>query len=111
MATRSSVREQLKMAKGKLKQFEGRLREVEGRLKTLRSQAERAGGEARVRFTRAERQVRQTIDATLKNVDVAVKALEPRARKALEQTRLVARGVQAGIRAGSATYREKRRKG
>jgi len=109
MANRLKVRERLQMAKGKLQVYEGRLREIEGRLKVLRGQAEQAGGQARIRFTRAERQVRATIDTTLKNLDGAVKALEPRVRKALDQTRVVARGVQAGIRAGAAKYRGTRR--
>ncbi|MBI2216496.1 MAG: hypothetical protein HYU51_04285 [Candidatus Rokubacteria bacterium] len=50
------------------------------------------------------------LQRALASVERAMKSLEPRVRRAVEQTQVVARGVRAGIRAGAARYRGSRSK-
>jgi hypothetical protein len=106
MADRWNVRERLQAARGKLQKYEGRVKELEGRLKLIRGHAEDASGTARVRLRRAERDLRGTIDTTIKRLNVVLDTVEPHARRALAQTQQLARGVKAGVRAGAAKYRE-----
>lgn len=106
MADRWNVRERLQVARGKLRQYEGRVKELEGRLKVIRGHAEEATGNAKIRLRRAERDLRGTIDTTIKRLNVVLDAAEPHARRALAQTQQLARSVQAGVRAGTAKYRE-----
>ena len=110
MADRWNVRERLQTAKERLRDYEGVLKELDSRLKVLRGQADDASGAAKVRFRRAERDVRAAIQTTLTRLDATLKTLEPHARRALQDTKVIARGLQAGVRAGAAKYRETTRK-
>ena len=60
--------------------------------------------------SRAERDARAAIQTTLARLDATLKTLEPRARRALAETKTIARGLRAGVRAGAAKYRETARK-
>jgi hypothetical protein len=110
MAERWNIRERLETAKSKLRDDEGRVKELEGRLKVIRANAEDATGKAKVQLGRAERDVRDTIDTTLKRLNTALDGLEPRVRRALAQTKNAARGVRAGVRAGAQHYRQSSKK-
>ena len=110
MADRWNVRERLQTAKERLRDYEGVLKELERRRKVLRGQADQATGTAKVQFRRAEKDVRAAIQTTLTRLDATLKTVEPHARRALEDTKLIARGLQAGVRAGAAKYRETSRR-
>ena len=110
MKSRMNVRARLQIARGKFLEYEGRLKELEGWLKVIRGQARQASGRARLRLERLERQLRGTIDSTLKSFDGVMKNLEPRVRRSLDETKALARGLRAGIKAGAAAYRRSRRK-
>jgi hypothetical protein len=110
MATLQAVREKLRVAKGRLHEYEGHLRKLEGRLTVLRGQATQARGGTRQRLLQLERQLRVTLDATLRTVDQVTKALDPRVRRLLAHADVLQRGVKAGIKAGTATYRRMRPK-
>ncbi len=105
-----NMQDRLRTVKGRLTAYEGRLKELEVRLKTLRGQAAQAQGRAKAQLVTADKQVRATIDATLKRMDGVIKDFEPRVRRAIEQTRRVERGVRVGIKRGAATYRQSGRK-
>lgn len=104
------MRQRVRTAAERLRGYEGRLKDIEARLKMLRTQAQDAGGRARVRFSGAERQIRATMDTTVKRVDEVIKTLQPRLRRAAEQTKNAQRALRAGIKAAAARYRESRRK-
>jgi len=106
----TTMRERIRTAAEQLRRYEGRLKDLEGRLTTLRAQAQEAGGRARVRFSGTEKQIRAAMDTTLKRLDEVVKRLEPRMRRAVEQTQVARRALRAGIKAAAATYRESQRK-
>jgi hypothetical protein len=108
MRTPATVRERLRVAKGRLHEYEGRLRKLEGQLKILRGQAEQARGHLRLRMLRGERQVRLALDVALRAVDEATRRLEPRLRLALQRGDAVRRGIEAGIKTGAAEYRRTR---
>ena len=110
MRTPPTVRERLRIARGRLREYEGSLRRLEGRLTTLRGQAEQVRGRARLRLLRMERQIRATLDATLETVDRTTKTLEPRVQRALDQANALRRGIEAGIKEGTKTYRRARPK-
>jgi hypothetical protein len=110
MKDRLNVNARLQIAKGKFREYEGRLKQLEGRLTVIQGRAQQTTGRARVRLQRLERDVRSTIDATLARVDGLMKAVEPRVRRSLAQTKALERGVRAGIRAGAAAYRRSRPK-
>jgi len=105
-----NMQDRLRTVKGRLTAYEGRLKELEGRLKTLRGQAAQAQGRAKAQLVTADKQVRATIDATLKRMDGVIKDFEPRMRRAIEQTKRVERAVRAGIKTGASTYRQSGRK-
>src|SRR5205807_866869 len=72
MKGRLSMRERLEVARGKFREYEGRLRQLEARLRQLEArlriiqgQAQQAGGRARLRWKRLERELRGTLDTTL----------------------------------------------
>lgn len=104
-----SIRARVQIAKGKLHEYEGRLRQLEGRLAVLRGQAEQATGRARLRLLGLERALRARLDSSVKQVESAIKALEPGLKSALRETRAFQRGVRAGIVTGAETYRRARR--
>lgn len=106
-----NMQDRLRTVKARLSAYEGRLKELEGRLKTMRGQAAQAQGRAKAQLVTADRQVRASIDATLKRMDGVIKDFEPRVRRAIEQTKRVERGVRAGIKSGAAAYRQSGRKG
>ena len=105
-----TVRERLRIARGRLREYEGRLHKLEGQLTALRGRAEQARGRTRLHLLRVERQIRGTLDATVKSIDEVTKALEPRVRRAVDRAEALRRGVQAGIKASAAKYRRTGRK-
>ena len=108
MPTAVTVRERLRVAKGRLHEYEGRLRKLEGQLKILRGQAQQARGQLRLRMLRAERQARLALDAGLRAVDELTRRLEPKIRRAVQRGDAVRRGIEAGIKTGAAEYRRTR---
>jgi hypothetical protein len=104
-----NVRARVQIAKGKLREYEGRLKQVEGRLAVLRGRAEQTTGRARLRLLRIDRGLRGILDASVDRVESAIKALEPRLKSVLRETKAFQRGVQAGVRSGTKTYRRFRR--
>ena len=106
-----NMQDRLRTVKARLSAYEGRLKELEGRLKTMRGQAAQAQGRAKAQLVTADKQVRASIDATLKRMDGVIKDFEPRVRRAIEQTKRVERGVRVGIKLGAAAYRQSGRKG
>jgi hypothetical protein len=110
MRTLTTVRERLRIARGRLREYEGRLRKLEGQLTTLRGRAEQARGRTRLSLLRVERQLRGTLDVTVKRIDEVTKALEPRVRGAVDRAEALRRGIKAGIDAGAAKYRRTRQR-
>lgn len=109
MPTLKTVRERLRTARGRLSEYEGRLRKLEGQLTVLRGRAEQARGRTRLQLLRVERQLRETLDLTVKRIDEATKALEPRVHQALDRAETLRRGIKAWIAAGTAKYRRGKR--
>jgi hypothetical protein len=103
------IRGRVQIVKGTLREYEGRLKQLEGRLTALRGRAEQTTGRARLRLLRLERALRGGVDAGVKRVESATKALEPPVKLALRETRAFTRGVQAGVRSGATAYRRSRR--
>jgi hypothetical protein len=110
MRAPTAVRERLRIARGRLREYEGRLRKLEGQLTTLRGRAEQARGRTRLQLLKVERQLRGTLDVTVKRIDEATKALEPRVRQAVDRAETLGRGIKAGIEAGARTYRRATRR-
>lgn len=78
-------------------------------LTTLRGRAEQARGRTRLQLLRVERQLRDTLDVTVKRIDEVTKALEPRVHRAIDRAEALRRAMKAGIDAGTAKYRRTRR--
>jgi hypothetical protein len=110
MAEFGGLRSRLQRVKRTLHAWEGRLRQLEDGLRGLRGRAEHAGGQARRQLSQAERQMRQAIEIALEHLTRAAQGLEPRVQRALHQTRALRAGLRAGIKAGTAKYRDTRRK-
>ena len=70
-------------------------------LKTLKTQANRAQGQARRRMKRLERRTRVQLER-------AMRRAEPRVREAVAQATLLSRSFKVGVRAGAAAYRASR---
>ncbi|MGH7278202.1 MAG: hypothetical protein ACREJG_05890 [Candidatus Rokuibacteriota bacterium] len=110
MTDRFGVRRRLEVAKRRLRAYEGHLKQLEGRVSVIRGQAAHATGRARLHLQRAERQLRATIDATLKGLEGVTKTLEPRVQRAIARSDALQRSLRAGVKAGIARYRRPRSK-
>jgi hypothetical protein len=78
--------------------LERQLAALQKHLKTIKTQADRARGEARRRMKRLERRTRVEVER-------AMRRTEPRVREAVAQAALLSRSLKAGVRAGAAAYR------
>jgi hypothetical protein len=81
--------------------IEQQLAALQKHLKTLKTQANRAQGEARRRMKRLERRTRVQLER-------AMRRAEPRVRQAVAQATLLSRSFRVGVRAGAAAYRASR---
>jgi hypothetical protein len=81
--------------------IEQQLAALQTHLKTLKTQANRAQGEARRRMKRLERRTRVQLER-------AMRRAEPRVRQAVAQATLLSRSFRVGVRAGAAAYRASR---
>jgi hypothetical protein len=81
--------------------IERQLAALQKHLKTLKTQANRAQGEARRRMKRLERRTRVQLER-------AIRRTEPRVREAVAQATLLSRSFKVGVRAGAAAYRASR---
>jgi hypothetical protein len=81
--------------------IEQQLAALQKHLKTLKTQANRAQGQARRRMKRLERRTRVQLER-------AMRRAEPRVREAVVQATLLSRGFRVGVRAGAAAYRASR---
>ena len=81
--------------------IEQQLAALQKHLKTLKTQANRAQGEARRRMKRLERRTRVQLEH-------AMRRAEPRVRQAVAQATLLSRSFRVGVRAGAAAYRASR---
>ena len=79
--------------------LEKQLKVLQQQLAELRSRADKARGQARRHLKRLERRTRVTVGRT-------VRVLEPKVRQAVDEAKVIARGVGAGVRAGVAAFRE-----
>lgn len=110
MRTFRTVRERLRIAKGRLREYEGRVRKLDAQLVILRGQLTQTRGRARLRLLRLDRQIRGTVDTTLKAIDRVTKEVNPRIRRVVDRAEAIRHGINAGIKAGTATYRRRRSK-
>jgi len=78
--------------------LERQMKALQKHLKTLKTQANRAQGEARRRMKRIERRTRVEVER-------AMRRAEPRVRQAVAQAALLSRSLKVGVRAGAAAYR------
>jgi predicted metal-dependent hydrolase len=78
--------------------IEQQLAALQKHLKTLKTQADRAKGQARRRMKRLERRTRVQLER-------AMRRAEPRVREAVAQATLLSRSFKMGVRAGAAAYR------
>jgi hypothetical protein len=78
--------------------LERQLKALQKHLNTLRTQADRASGQARRRMRRLERRTRVEVERMIRRT-------EPRVREAMAQAALLSRSVRVGVRAGAAAYR------
>ena len=78
--------------------LERQMKALQKHLETLKTQANRAQGEARRRMKRIERRTRVEVER-------AMRRAEPRVREAVAQATLLSRSLQVGVRAGAAAYR------
>jgi hypothetical protein len=78
--------------------LERQMKAIQKHLKTLKTEADRATGEARRRMRRIERRTRVEVERM-------VRRTEPRVREAVAQAALLSRSVRVGVRAGAAAYR------
>jgi hypothetical protein len=76
---------------------------VQKQLAELGKQARGARGQARKRMKRLERRTRVAVARALRKA-------EPQVRQALNEASRVGRGLRAGVRAGTASYRRSGRK-
>jgi hypothetical protein len=74
------------------------MKALQKHLKTLKTEADRATGEARRRMRRIERRTRVEVERMIRRT-------EPRVREAVAQAALLSRSVRVGMRAGAAAYR------
>jgi hypothetical protein len=81
--------------------IEQQLAALQKHLKTLKTQANRAQGQARRRMKRLERRTRVQLER-------AMRRAEPRVREAVAQAALLSRSLRIGVRAGTAAYRASR---
>jgi hypothetical protein len=81
--------------------IERQLAAIQKHLKTLKTQADRAQGQARRRMKRLERRTRVQLER-------AMRRAEPRVRQAVAQATLLSRSFKVGVRAGTAAYRAAR---
>jgi len=81
--------------------IEQQLAALQKHLKTLKTQADRAQGQARRRMKRLERRTRVQLER-------AMRRAEPRVREAVAQATLLSRSFRVGVRAGAAAYRSSR---
>jgi dsDNA-specific endonuclease/ATPase MutS2 len=78
--------------------LERQMKALQKHLKTLKTEADRATGEARRRMRRIERRTRVEVERMIRRT-------EPRVREAVAQAALLSRSVRVGMRAGAAAYR------
>lgn len=81
----------------------GQWKALQKQLARLEVQTRKVRGEARKRLKRVERQTRVAVRR-------AIRQAEPRIRQAVEEANRIGRGVRAGVRAGTAAYRERDRR-
>jgi hypothetical protein len=81
--------------------IEQQLAALQKHLKTLKTQANRAQGQARRRMKRLERRTRVQLER-------AMRRAEPPVREAVAQATLLSRSFRVGVRAGAAAYRASR---
>jgi hypothetical protein len=74
------------------------LQALQKHLKTLKTEADRARGQARRRMRRLERRTRVEVEKMIRRT-------EPRVRDAVAQAVLLSRSLRVGVRAGAAAYR------
>jgi hypothetical protein len=58
-----------------------------------------------LQMMRAERRVRAALEGGVWRTEIAIKALQSRLELTLREMRTLPRGVRAGVRAGTKTYR------
>ena len=80
-----------------------RWKTVQKQLDRLGVQARRAKGQARKRLKRLERRTRVTVTRALRTA-------EPQVRDAMAEAARVARGLRAGVKAGTAAYKASSRR-
>ncbi|PYN89868.1 MAG: hypothetical protein DMD87_04045 [Candidatus Rokuibacteriota bacterium] len=78
--------------------LERQLKALQKHLKTLKTEADRATGQARLRMRRIERRTRVEVERMIRRA-------EPRVRDAVAQAALLSRSFREGVRAGAAAYR------
>ena len=78
--------------------LERQMKALQKHLKTLKTEADRARGQARRRLRRLERRTRVEVEKVMRRT-------EPRVREAVAQAMLLSRSFRAGVRAGAAAYR------
>ena len=78
--------------------LERQMKALQQHLKTLKTEADRARGQARRRLRRIERRTRVEVERMMRRA-------EPRVREAVAQAALLSRSFKAGVRAGTAAYR------
>jgi hypothetical protein len=86
-----------------MKRLEKQLKALQDHLANLGAQADKARGLTRRRLKRLERRTRVKVERT-------VRTLEPKARRAVAEAAVIARGLRVGVRAGVAAYREGRKR-
>jgi hypothetical protein len=74
------------------------MKALQKHLKTLKTEADRATGQARKRMRRLERRTRVEVERIIRRT-------EPRVREAVAQAALLSRSFRVGVRAGAAAYR------
>jgi hypothetical protein len=78
--------------------LERQMKAIQNHLKTLKTEADRARGQARRRMRRIERRTRVEVERMIRRA-------EPRVREAVAQATLLSRSLRVGVRAGTAAYR------
>jgi hypothetical protein len=78
--------------------LERQMKAIQKHLKTLKTEADRARGQARRRMRRIERRTRVEVERMIRRT-------EPRVREAVAQATLLSRSLRVGVRAGRAAYR------
>ena len=78
--------------------LERQMKALQKHLKTLKTEADRAQGQARRRMKRLERRTRVEVEKVIRRT-------EPKVREAVAQAILLSRSLRVGVRAGAAAYR------